>query len=454
VRDPSLAVGMALDGREPIARRGARLLRTPSLWVDDLEFVSAQLPAELLDLTGLLNRGSEVKGADAAVSVLEAEKRQVTKKKERLQRQVRQLKELLQEREQELERVKGLWKEGKKEIERLKARIDELNASIDGKVEAKVEEILSSLIGQRTAICLREAVAGDDPVQNLLTQADRALEAQRAIDARCGARSILREWIGRLEEKLKEVRAAISDSLFPSKGLVRAAASLEREIGRLRALLEERPGTSLLSLGSGDKGAILEEAPDGPYRLPSEERMALAPPSPTMKVLKRGKERGENHLPTSFPREIANLSAFVLEHRALCSRALLLVDGYNVIKGAAAWRNMKSHDLAAVRDRFSRLLRAKAREWGEGELVFDGQGGLASAELLGNFSVVFTSDIGDGQRADTYIIERLALVKGRDPHLPTFLMTADQGLREAVAQHCDYFIDPRWGAITYLAPGE
>ena len=429
LKDPALAVGMALDEREGIARRGCRLLLVPWLWDRGLEFHASQPPPELLDLISLVGAGREGRG-EGSYTALQAQLRQSEKRASRLERRLHDAEAELARWKEESRRLKESLAGRREEVERLSRALDRLRMEQEERTEARIREVVAGIVGPSLVEELERAVIEGIPAEEIIAQADRALDAHRALDPRCGTRSAVRRWMARLEEKRREVQEALEDSLIPSRPLRRAMAAIDRELERLRSLLEPSRDVEMEPRQEGSTEEGRDPLPSMPPPAPQ------GPPS-----LKRG--RG--------PVEIANLSAFVVQNPAECARAVLVVDGYNAIKGMAAWRSMEGRDLAFARSRFVQLLRARAGDWRGIEVVFDGKGRLAEADEEGRLSVVFTSDIGESQRADRYIVERLRILKEREGSV-TFLVTADQGLREETAPYCDYFVDPRWAAIAYLAP--
>ncbi|MBW2099133.1 MAG: NYN domain-containing protein, partial [Deltaproteobacteria bacterium] len=100
--------------------------------------------------------------------------------------------------------------------------------------------------------------------------------------------------------------------------------------------------------------------------------------------------------------DISNLSAFVLKHYDLCSKSVLLVDGYNAIKTSAEWAILDSQNFTRARNRFIELWELRAKDWNRVELVFDGQEERNWIEERGRLIVVYTDARFENQRADIY----------------------------------------------------
>lgn len=482
--DPALAVAFALDDRLGLARRGERALKIRSIWTGEMTGSRELLPEAWAEFLGLL-------GSQKFRDPLE------TKALENLQIRFEEISAKLQRTEQDEVKQKKARKKLEVGIEELEAKCMEQESCI-GKLKEKVKEQsrrikvyeteMESEIEARVAGFYREFCNCDmceeelwkdsmkeDGSKDLLKRAERALDAQSHLDARYGNRSRVIARIKKLESKYEEVERALADVLVPAPALLKARKDLQLEIAHWRQIL---PGAeevcsplaeSLLgqarSFKLNEEGirqleAFLTELDSPPIEsLLNEEEKAFLHRHIKKLLAERRKiwQAGmlAKHPPVRIlPRkvdDISNLSAFVLRHHDLCSKSILLVDGYNAIKSSAEWATLDNHNFTKARNRFIELWELRAKDWKWVELVFDGQEERLWIEERGHLIVVYTDTRFEAQRADRYIQSRMGELRADNPDTKLFLITADRELRDSVSQWCNYFIEPRWALIPYLS---
>ena len=484
--DPAIAVAMALDEREELVERGGRLLLGTSLWEESGYRPSkeADLPEAWKILVELVGHGEACgketpgriaeDGLASRLEALEAEKGRLERENKRLRadidgkgREISQLQGLLDKKREEARCLR-------KELLAERSRVQELSSGIDDRVRKELGRLYDELAGARDLQDRLWLEALEGPAEELSARVQRAIRAQRALDARYGTRSSARAVVRLLEERLREVEEVLSDALHPSRHLVSIRERLLHEIGEWEEVLEGRRvvhdplAAAVLmqaqALASGEGGSSrvkgLLSSLDTPLGrlIPEEERTLLK--ERLSSLLEEGAWM-EQDMPAAGqlpgvpefhrPREIPSLSAFVARNPGLCARSVLVVDGYNAMKSSRAWQEEERKGFARARGRFCDLWEKKARDWREVELVFDGQEEMTSVEERGNLQVVFTDARQASQKADIYIQERLEELKKAEPGTRLFLVTADRKLRQAVSEVCDFFVEPRWALIQYLA---
>ncbi len=479
--DPALGIAMALDHRERIAGRGTRLLKGNFLWTVDPMFMAGDMPTAMRELLALLSAAGDTSASsglgrtEREVVQIKAELRKSEKARKRLQRETEHLELELSRAREQVNELRDAIVKAKMEGEEKSRLIKELQDGLDRQVELKVKRILSQFFPEGLPEETLWADSLEGNVTALLDRAEKALSAQRQLDVRYGTRSSIRSAIEQLESKLGEIRKAEMDSLAPSSGLIRIRKELENEILRLKVMLPDLDGvstpfiyrileyaaeTQISESGLQELNSMIENLRREPYsRMLSDSEQDFL----HEKMLSLLREREilvqSSMLSDASPRpgaedggrEIANLSGFVVKNADLCKQSILLVDGYNVIKSSPQWAKRDRADFSKTRSEFCALWERKSLDWKEVELVFDGKENQAVIDRKGNLSVIFTDAKHSSQRADIYIRLRAEEIKLREGDSIVFLMTADMALRKSLEGLCDYFIDPRWSIITYLA---
>ncbi|HID98426.1 MAG TPA: hypothetical protein EYP57_09625 [Thermodesulfobacteriaceae bacterium] len=483
--DPALAVGLMLDHRARIVKRGERVMKTSGIWSGTMTASADSLPDEWVEFVSMVESGSARPGPAEQENIQEimaardelagklARSEQKRQKLARVRSKLETIREKLEDRlktrDLEISRLRSLIRAKDGEIVHLEAHLDEL---VNTRVSGLCRE-LWGLEGQEAELD-KDALLGT--VDDLLDRAENALRTQKKLDARYGTRSAANDTISRLEKRYDQVRKALADSLVPSQALLRAGEDLQAEIFRWKQLLPEGDSTaSPVSELILDKARGFEVSEEGlgnledlknqlSRSLPAslltrEERDFLANALGRL-IEKRRKilqvSLAADHAPavhklSAEPATIANLSAFVSGHRDMCASSLLVIDGYNAIKSSAEWAALDQKDFTRARNRFIGLCRKRSGDWKRIELIFDGIEEHLHMEEMGRLTVVYTDARSRSQRADLYIKARMEEFRRDSPDDKLFLITADRELKKNVAAWCDYYIEPRWGLIRYLS---
>jgi hypothetical protein len=481
--DPALAAALSLDDRPGVAGRGMRLLRTKALWSRERQPVAGGLPEAWTNLPGLLRMpGNAVdagrdytEGLEARLTEAETRLKDVEKEKAGLVKARDSWEGLRTDLYESLAKKDASLRKLREQLREQAERIRTLETEMDAQVQASMARFRQEFLdgdGAHEAVWRDVLEGGTD---DLLARADRAIQIQGRLDARCGIRSRVRARISRLAGKLRDVEQALSEALVPSRGLLDARGGLEIELLHWRQMLPEAEdaGSPLAqsvlaqarAFDVSEEGVATLETMLADLRRPplsrlisEEERESLydrlnALLSERRRALQARLMAGHAPEPAAGRevREISNLSAFVVRNYELCAVSLLLVDGYNAIKTSAEWAALDRRDFVGARQSFCDLWELRAQDWAGVELVFDGQGDHARVEERGRLSVIFTDARAESQRADLYISERMKTLKSESHERKLLLVTADRELRESVIQWCDYFIEPKWALIPYLS---
>jgi len=482
--DPALAVAFALDDRISLAKRGERALKTRSIWTGELAGSKELLPEAWAEFSGLLGprelrdpsdtevlESQRIRLEELSARLRKAEQDGIRQKKARkkLETGIRELEAKCLEQESFISNLKEKLKE---QSGRIKAYETEMESEIEARVACFYREFCNCDMCEEE---LWKDSMKEGGSKDLLQRVERALTAQSHLDSRYGTRSRVTARLKKLESKYEEVERALSDVLVPAQSLLKAREDLQLEIARWREMLpgaEEACSPLAGSLlghartfkvneeGIRQLEAFLAEVGRSPIgTLLNEEEKAFLQRSIGMLLAERrkiwqacmlAKHPPVRILPHKVD-DISNLSAFVLKHHDLCSKSVLLVDGYNAIKTSAEWAILDSQNFTRARNRFIELWELRAKDWNRVELVFDGQEERNWIEERGRLIVVYTDARFENQRADIYIRSRMEELDADKPDAKLFLITADRELRDSVSQWCDYFIEPRWALIPYLS---
>jgi hypothetical protein len=483
-RDPALAVAFAMDDRLSLARRGERALKTRSIWTGEPAGSNELLPeawAEFLRLLGSqeFRDPSETEALESLRIRLEelsaklqrTEQDEIKQKKARkkLEAGIGQLEAKCLKKESSISDLKEKLKE---QSRRMKVYETEMESEVGARVAGFYREFCSC---DMCELELWEDSMKEGGSKDLLKRVERALTAQSHLDARYGTRSRVTARLKKLESKYEEVERALGDVLVPAQSLLKARKDLQLEIAHWRQML---PGAeeacsplaeSLLgqarSFKVNEEGirqleAFLLEVGRPPIEslLNEEEKAFLHRHIRTLLDERRriwqagmlAKHPPVRILPHKVD-DISNLSAFVMRHHDLCSKSILLVDGYNAIKTSAEWATFDNQNFTKARNRFIELWELRAKDWNRVELVFDGREERNWIEERGRLIVVYTDTRFENQKADIYIQSRMGELNADNPDTKLFLITADRELRDSVSQWCDYFVEPRWALIPYLS---
>jgi hypothetical protein len=482
--DPALAVAFALDDRLSLARRGERALRTRSIWTGEPAGSKELLPEAWAEFSGLLGswelrdpseteelEGLRIRLEELSAKLQKTEQDGVKQKKARkkLEAGIRELEARCLEQESSISRLKEKLKE---QSGRIKAYEAEMESEVGARVAGFYREFCNCDMCEEE---LWKDSMKEGGSKDLLERVERALTAQSHLDSRYGTRSRVSARLKKLESKYEAVERALGDVLVPAQSLLKAREDLQLEIGRWREMLpgaEEACSPLAGSLlghartfkvneeGIRQLEAFLAEVERPPIgSLLNEEEKAFLHRRIGALLAERRKIWQAGMLASHPPvrilphkvDDISNLSAFVMRHHDLCSRSVLLVDGYNAIKTSAEWATLDSQNFTKARNRFIELWESRAEDWSRVELVFDGQEKRNWIEERGCLIVVYTDARFENQRADIYIHSRMGELNADNPDTKLFLITADRDLRDSVSQWCDYFIEPRWALIPYLS---
>lgn len=482
--DPALAVALILDDRLSLAARGERLARTMRVWSGGLAPEPALLPEAWRNWQGLFLEDAPRATGSVGESPLEKAEARAAE----LERRLRQAEREFARHFKAEERWESRRAKLKAELADRQARIRELNADMKTlrRRASALEADFAAEVGARVAEAYADLCKGDRGLEAILGDAlgghaisleervESALSSQARLDFRYGTQSAVRARLGELEGRLQAVEHALADAIVPAQVLVRMREELRGEISRWRERLpaEERPEFPLAAalLSEARILPVNQEGLSGLERLledlhrPPLERLLAAEERDTLsqrlgellderRKIWQGREiagRPPVRVEHFRVEEIADLSAFVFRHKEVCAQGIILVDGYNVIKSSAEWAALERRDFQGARGRFCDLWERRSMDWHQVEVVFDGQEDHMHVGERGRLSVVFTDDRAATQRADLYIAARIQQLHAKETDRKRFLVTADQALRAAVVEWCDYFIEPRWALIRYL----
>ncbi len=482
--DPALAVAFALDDRLGLARRGERALKTKSIWTGELTGSKELLPEAWAEFSGLIGSqefrdSSETEALEnlqirleeisAKLQRTEQDEAKQKKARKKLEAGIRELEAKCLGQESSISKFKDKLKE---QSRRIKVYETEMESEVGARVAGFYREFCNCDMCEEE---LWKDSMKEGGSKDLLKRVERTLTAQSHLDARYGTRSRVIARLKKLESKYEEVERALGDVLVPAPSLLKAGKDLQLEIAHWRQML---PGAeeacsplagSLLgqarSFKVNEEGirqleALLTELDRPPIELLLNEEEKAFLHRHIRKLLAERRKIWQAGMLAKHPPvrilphqvdDISNLSAFVLRHHDLCSKSVLLVDGYNAIKSSAEWATLDSQNFTKARNRFIALWELRAKDWKRVELVFDGQEERQWIEERGHLIVVYTDTRFESQRADRYIQSRMGELNADNPDTKLFLITADRELRDSVSQWCNYFIEPRWALIPYLS---
>jgi predicted RNA-binding protein with PIN domain len=463
-----VVVAMAMDEREPVAVRGRRALRKRGLWSGAV-FRETEPPPAWAALCDVVGARSEDARQEETVP---------------LERRIAQLTRQIEELQQRLRIGKGHIREAEDKVrqheEQLQEREKELRQQVRDK-QGEVEELCSALdrrVAEGIAAFKRTVLGLDEQYEDLLTvdrsddlieEVDDVLAEQQRLNDLHGTREQIRKQIRDLEDARTRLGSSIEESVTVLPAVYRVETRLGQRIQELRDLLGDYvedarmpdiadqlrarvkaahlSGTGETTLDEVERlleqaliGDMLgEELTDDIRRLVTERRdliRSMSAPSLTDAAL---------HLPgpedddgPGEPREIWRIGD-ALKPLAADARPRLFVDGYNVIRRLPELASVeRTEGLAAARDRFCALCRARARGFSHVEVVFDGAGTLSEREESGGITVVYSPAAQESQNADNTIVARLEATV--DERNPAWLVTDDYGLRRRAKWLCEAYI--------------
>lgn len=357
-----------------------------------------------------------------------------------------------------------------RELRAAQDTIRQLEAGIETRAqtaaEAKMAEFRCQVLGLAPEFTARARATAEADRGSLPARLDALLARQRQLNEKHAHLEAVRQDIRQLQEYRTRLAAAMAESVIVLPEL----EPLDQEIQSCIATRLQTPGltetafmsplaqqlvTAIAKAPADDRGlaflakteaALTEEPLKSCLELTwhCEVRKALTDRREFITRLQREKQLAAMPSPVlpqgpHRPHEIWHLSQALL---SLPSPApvCLLVDGYNVIKLVPDLERLEKAGLAAARDMLVQRAQAKAKLFAAVELVFDGQGAVATRETRGPVTVVFSSGREADQNADNYIVTECTRRAGKAEKL--WLVTADTGLRHRVQSLCAGFIAP------------
>ena len=467
-----LAAAATLDEGGCLCRLGERLLRRESLWISEWPGPDPPpVPAEWRSLRRIL-RGTE------ALPGIEPPPQQKNGKGEKHRREKdewrhRYDRTLARSRtlEQTLKDSETAWEREKGELKaRLKAAVErsaELERDTDQKIAARVHQARRQILGLTAPPCGWGEQAGTGRSSGLLDRVEQAVETHRQLNDRYMRLSDLREQIERLGQARNRLAECISESVVVLPGLPALKDEVDTSIEDMRSLLWEHHHEGAPEAVQRLLADVCSAAADtdGLERLDEIEQMLRIRPVRRLLGLRWVREVRDSlldhrqaientqrerelassapegsHAHTHAPREIMRVEQ-ELARLGEDIEVALIVDAYNVIKRIPELAAIEERQgQPAAREQFRDLCRKAARHVDTIELVFDGEGPVATREAEGGVVVVFAPRRREDQNADDYIVARLPVLRQRADVI--WLVTEDQGLRERSRDDCDAFITP------------
>ena len=474
----AVAVAMALDSREPVYRRGRRMLTRERFWdARDEREDAVETPSGWGDLQQLISVRPAAAAGDLG-SATPPEYRALLKRVQTLEKEedalrLRLRKSRTQSKDAEADRQSASagWENEKRELRRTlretQRRCEQLAVRMDERVEARVREFRRNVLGLTDEVeHARRALRGSGSAA-LLRRSEDILVQQRRLNEKHGTLSALRAELAHLQTAETQLEECIAESLVVLPELNGVRRAVRERIEELQGLLpeptQERPPDLVVDFSSRIKSAPLSA--DGAVRI---EQIAAALEQPAVveslgpswvqrlrETLQRerrilaavGDDPGsdisgrDEDLPAhNAPGEIWDV-ALELSAAGAAGPVWLFVDGYNVIKTVPELARIEEQQgLAGAREAFISLCRSKAAGFGQIEIVFDGADSVSARETVEGVTVVFSAQLRSSQNADRYIVDRLSAVSDDAPLL--WLVTGDYGLRHDAKRLCAAFIAP------------
>lgn len=387
-----------------------------------------QQQKELLEnrLHDLQTENRRLKGVDDRLSRVATQAKASEAKLSEAQQKLVTADKALRQKTQALEETSAeLTRETSRREERLMAALD----------LALAQEFHGWLANARAV----EAVAASPaPHQDLLAQAESALQKQGTVDRHSGNRATLAERLEHLEAALKKVQSALRNALRQAPELKAVESGLTAEIRSLSRLLEpdaaatpleEALLTRIHAAGDNDLPRlrdlpdlfaslhVLDGAAITRLRQAFQKRLAAAqaagvPPDPRLEERQNASSQLGRALAGQIP-------------------AILLIDGHNVLFGLPA-RYMPARGTALpdaekrkkLADDIVRITapNPSLRAW----VVFDGPT-RNDAQASPNVRVTYSGGEGE-HRADGVILDNIRFFKSSSPDIPVILASNDNDL--------------------------
>jgi len=472
-----IGIAMAVDPREPVRSRGARVLGRKRFW-KPLERGRNETAAPeeweaLGRLIGLHAQDKQEAPGEAAGLQEALQKRIETLEKQRdgLRRQVQKSRAQSRETETSLQAASEQCEIEKRDLRRelreAQRRCEQLAQDAQAQVRSRVSEFRRAALGVTDRVDRVRRELRRSGSASLLKRSEDVLAQQRRINEKHGTMSALRAELARLQEAEKQLEECVTESVVVLPELDAVRRDVRQRIGELRELLPE-PGAERPPELAVDLLSQIKEAPltdDGSVCLQGVVD-ALAQPAvaeslgpswvrrlqETVRQQRRllvvvreqpdipppdGEDEAEGR---DAPGEVWNVTERLASEK-LGGVVWLFIDGYNATKTVPELaRAEEQHGLSEARATFVSLCRQKAPKFGHLEIVFDGADAVSAREELDGLTVVFSAQLRSSQNADRYIVDRLAAVHDDAPAL--WLVTEDYGLRWEAERFCDAFITP------------
>ena len=466
-----LAAAATLDEGGSLVPLGERLLRRESLWASDWPGPDPPpAPPEWRSLRRVL-RGSDALAVAPPPPAQQKNAKGDKHRKEKDEWRHRYDRTLVRARtvEQSLKDGETAWEAERGELKaRLRAAVDrntELEQDMDAKVAARVHQARRQILGLTAATRPWGEQAGPGWNPDLLDRVGQALETHRQLNDQYMRLSDLREQLERLNQARDRLAECMSESVVVLPGLSGLRDEVDTSIEDMRSLLWEHRhegAPEAVQRLLTDVYSAAADA-DGLRRLDEIEQMLRIRPVRRLLGLRWVREvrdslvdrrqavetaQRERELAASAPeggdpqtrapREIMRV-AQELGRLGEDIEVAFIVDAYNVIKQVPELAAVEEKQgQPAARDRLRDLCRAAARRVDTIELVFDGEGPVATREAEGGVALVFAPRRREDQNADDYIVARLPVLRQRADVI--WLATEDQGLRERSTGGCDAFV--------------
>ncbi len=450
-----LLVALLLDEREEVRSKAEGWMQTPFLAVEPAE-APDRLREVFAGLSELLG-SAPASGSALTREAWQKQKEQLENRLHDLQTENRRLKGVddrlsrvatqLKASEEKLSAAQQKGEAAEKALRQKTRELEETAAELTRETSRREERLVAALdlaLAQEfhgwlaNARAVESAATQSQPADDLLAQADAALQRQGEVDRHSGNRAILAARLERLEAALKQVRSALRNALRQAPELKAVETALAAEARALSRLLEPDAAATPLeeailtrihaardndlprlrelpdlfaSLQVLDDTAIVRVRQAFQKRLAAVQAMGV-PPDPCME---------DRH------NSVAQLG------RALAGQipAILLIDGHNVLFGLPTRympvRGTSLPDAEKRKKLTDDIVRVTApnpsvRAW----IVFDGP---TRNDTQASPNVRVTYSGGEGEhRADGVILDNLRFFKSSSPDTPVILASNDNGL--------------------------
>jgi len=452
-----LLVALLLDPRPEVRAKAESWLRLPQpfLALDPKEALE-RLREMFADLGGLLGSTpadrplltreawqDQKEKLENRIRDLQAENRRLKGVDDRLSNVAAQLKkgeEALAAAAQKVAATEAALRQKTRELEKESAELARETSRREERLMAAVDVALAKEFHGwlASARAVESAAVHPTPQDDLLAQAEAALQKQGEFDRHSGNRAILAERLEHLESALRKVRSALRNALRQTPELKAVEVSLTAEIRNLSALLEPDAATTpleeavLTRLHAARDNDLprLRDLPDLFASLQVLDDAAIA-------RLRQGYQKrlaaiqavGVPPPPDGAERQ----TSCALLGRALAGQepSILLVDGHNVLFGLPT-RYSPARGTALTEAEKRKLLtddivriaapNPSLRVW----IVFDGPT-RSDTQAAPNVRITYSGGQGE-HRADGVILDNIRFFKSSSPDIPVILASNDNDL--------------------------